>query len=415
MACSTGFTTPDYLNKDFMRQTLEYGLRLVNLEIVDIRLRNLTVGGENYCSNIYGVSIRYKTEAGKESEKYLIIKSMPMDKQILLGRLSIYCKETIFYLDIMPKLETLMCCSNETWILGAKHYYSTTTPIQTIVVEDLCRQGFEEQSRQIGLDKMHASAVMRKLGEYHALTMCLIEKQPDNIKGSFQFGLINKEAVESEAFKSLFGSQLLKLTTLITDYPGFDKISKKLLRYYDNLRERVLNAVYPLKGTINVLNHGDLWVNNLLFRSVENQNIPEVRFIDYQFCFYGSLGFDINYFLITSVQLDVLKQHKEELITIYFKALISTLEILPYEHKLPTFDQILKEVHEREGYGFFVAFAFFPLMSMLGLDSQDNSLQKLQVEEFARQKIELMFKSNPRTMDTLRYLLKYYDDLGIFD
>lgn len=64
-----------------------------------------------------------------------------------------------------------------------------------------------------------------------------------------------------------------------------EPISKKLLKYYDHFTERVLESVYPLRGNVNVLNHGDLWVNNMFFKYDSNSakcKMPnEVRFVSF--------------------------------------------------------------------------------------------------------------------------------------
>ncbi|XP_054731374.1 uncharacterized protein LOC129239688 [Anastrepha obliqua] len=410
---------PNYFNTEFFKRTLENGLRTGDLKILGISIENLTMGGENYCSNIYRAIIKYKSVEDQQHEQTVIIKNMPKQKQGVLSRLNIYRKETIFYLDIKPKVEALMWYLGEPWNLAARHFHSTTEPEQNIVFEDLSVRGFTLESRQAGLDLAHARIVMKKLGEYHALTMVMAEREPDIIIDHYTFGLLNTDSIKTVAFKALFGAQLLKLATLISEYPDLEAISKKLLKYYDHFTERVLESIYPLRGEVNVLNHGDLWVNNLFFKydskSLKFRAPSEVRFIDFQLCYYGSIGFDINYFLNTSVQLDVLKNDRESLIETYYDSLMRSLKGLPYVAPLPKFTDVLREIAQREAFGFFVAFGFFPLMSMFSMDSHDNSLEKFYDEEFARRKIELMFQSNPRTMETLKYALKRFDDLKVLD
>ncbi|XP_014102554.1 uncharacterized protein [Bactrocera oleae] len=410
---------PNYFNMEFFKRALENGLRMGDLKILGISIENLTMGGENYCSNIFRATIKYKTSEDQQTEQTIIVKNMPKQKQSVLSRLNIYRKETIFYLDIKPKMEALMWHLDKPWNLAARHFHSTTEPEQNIMFEDLSMLGFMLESRQVGLDLAHAQIVMQKLGEYHALTMLMAERSPAIIIDHFAFGLLNIDSIKKEAFKALFGAQLLKLATLVAEYPTMEPISKKLLKYYDHFTERVLESVYPLRGNVNVLNHGDLWVNNMFFKYESNSTKfkapTEVRFIDFQLCYYGSIGFDINYFLNTSIQLDVLKNHRGSLIETYYDGLVRTLKALPYNNPIPKLTDILEEIAQRESFGFFVAFGFFPLMSMFTMDSQDNSLEKFYDEEFARRKIELMFQSNPRTMETLKYSLQRFDELKVLD
>lgn len=137
--------------------------------------------------------------------------------------------------------------------------------------------------------------------------------------------------------------------------------------------------------------------------------------IDFQLCFYGSLGFDINYFLNTSLELEVLRDRRQELVDIYYRSLVDCLKHLPWSKELPSYEDIMDEIRKREAYGFFVAFGFFPLMSMIGVDSEDNSLKNFHDETFARQKVQLMFEGNTRTLESLKCTLKRLDELKLFD
>jgi len=114
---------PLYLTPQFFRRTLEHGLQRLDLQVMGVQLTNLTRGGENYCSNIYRAQVRYRNAENCVLETSLIVKSMPDEKQAILARLHIYNKETIFYLNIKPKLEALMWRADEAthpWSLAAK-------------------------------------------------------------------------------------------------------------------------------------------------------------------------------------------------------------------------------------------------------------------------------------------------------
>lgn len=160
-----------------------------------------------------------------------------------------------------------------------RHFYSTTQPEQTIIFEDLCCEGYQLKCRQLGLDLPHALLVMRKLAQYHALTMIMAEHEPETIVDRYPFGLLHMDAIKSQPFKLLFGTQLLKLAALISDCEGFGTITRKLYRYHEHFTERVLKSVYPLRGALNVLNHGDLWVNNIFFKYNEQNEVQQAKIV----------------------------------------------------------------------------------------------------------------------------------------
>lgn len=136
--------------------------------------------------------------------------------------------------------------------------------------------------------------------------------------------------------------------------------------------------------------------------------------MDFQNSFFGSPGCDINFFLNSSVQLDVLINRRDFLIKSYCDTLQASLERMHYEH-IPTLAEISMEITSRELYGFFSSYAFLPMVAMRKEDSLDNSLEAMANKEFATKKVKLMFTSNPRTTDTLKFALKRFDKLGIFD
>lgn len=103
-----------------------------------------------------------------------------------------------------------------------------------------------------------------------------------NILQRYAFGLLNMNSCKSDSFKFLFRAQLQKLIEILKQSKDFNiSLIKKLETYSANFTERVLEAVYPLEGKINVLNHGDLWVNNIMFLyGNEDEQLPtDVRFV----------------------------------------------------------------------------------------------------------------------------------------
>lgn len=82
---------------------------------------------------------------------------------------------------------------------------------------------------------------------------------------------------------------------------------------------------------------------------------------------------------------------------------------------IPTLDDIKGEIFARELYGFFSSYAFLPMVAMKKEDSQDNSIEAFANNEFAAKKVKIMFTSNPRTTNTLKYALKRFDALKVLD
>ncbi|XP_023305272.2 uncharacterized protein LOC111687090 [Lucilia cuprina] len=406
---------PAYLNKDFFKAALEDGLREKQIEIRKIIFIESNGGGENYCSKIYRARALYRSfKHHSDKEISLIIKSIAITPATqFLDDLAVFLREKIFYLDVLGKLELLITDGSK---FGAKCLYTTREPMQTIVFDDLTQYGYKLANRQNGLNEEHCIVTLKKLAKFHASSMLLL-KRDKGIRDHFRTGMLDENYVRtSKRFIDFMTLLLRTLANLVKTWEGYENISYKLHRHCDHLIENLVQTGKEKPGELLVLNHGDLWVNNFLFKYAESrpENPIDVLFVDFQNSFFGSPGCDINFFLNSSVQLDVLINRRDFLIESYYETLRESLRSLYYNH-IPTMDDIKIEIYSRELYGFFASYAFLPMVAMKKEDSLDNSIEAFANKEFAAEKVKLMFTSNPRTTDTLKYTLKRFDDLKIFE
>lgn len=136
--------------------------------------------------------------------------------------------------------------------------------------------------------------------------------------------------------------------------------------------------------------------------------------MDFQNCFWGSCGFDIVWLLNSSLKLNVLKEHRQELIRTYYKSLNETLTKIHYPvEEIPTLEDVLMEIRRCEFIGFYISLCEFPFFALERCNSKGlDSSVFTQPEKI--KKLRMLLYDNSRVQETLKYCLKYFDEINLF-
>ncbi|XP_055371363.1 uncharacterized protein LOC129605555 [Condylostylus longicornis] len=398
---------PKLLNKDFFKKSIENGLKISNVIINELDISAGFSGGENYCSQIFRACIKYNHN-NKSNNISLIIKYMDLSgEKIFLEELEVYQREKKMYFEVIPELEKILGGNVK---LSPKCFYAVNEPVTTIVFEDMSQQGYEVSDRINGLDEIHIKILLEKIAKFHAASMILAEKDP-NLMKSFHRGMFH--SMDCLAKDTVFIGNLDYLAdTVDKKWSDFDAIANKIRNIKKKFYDVALKTVELKESTIAVLNHGDLWVNNMMFKKCNN-TVTDVALIDLQLSYYGSLGIDLHYFMNTSIPTEILKTKRYELLRFYFGHLKNTLKILNYK-KIPTWEEFKNEIHSTEFYGFFAYEAILPVICLDKEASKDNSFETFTDEKKSLENREKVINSK-RFIEMSKYSLDRFDELGILD
>jgi len=152
----------------------------------------------------------------------------------------------------------------------------TDLPQQVIVMQDLKAHGFKMADRTRGLDLQHGLLVMKQIGRYHGASAVLQQKKPESLL-YFHESLYGSKAFE--ACEDFFRTGPTNLAQEVAKWPHYrDKFSEKLLNLAENAYTKFIDSVKRCEEEFNVLCHGDLWLNNIMFRySQETGEVTDTR------------------------------------------------------------------------------------------------------------------------------------------
>ncbi|XP_055698644.1 uncharacterized protein LOC129799061 [Phlebotomus papatasi] len=404
-------SVPENLNRNFFENVLKCGFKLKNFELISYDMQLASSPGDNYCSTIYRVVISYRGENGKDDKVQCIVKHIENSgaSKVLLDNNNVYKKEVEMLKNIMPRLSELAGGT----VFAPKLYYTVDLEDAKIVAMEDLGTNHKMVDRKLLLDFDHCEIVLKKLGQLHGASMVLAEETPSKMD-LFTSGLITGSVENPGLAQAALSGNFPMLCETVKTWPGFEKISEKL----EKLKPRIWTMFYEYAQMKNekyrVLNHGDFWINNFLFKYDEKTGKPiHCIPIDLQFSYYTSPAHDLQYFLNSSPKLEVRENYREKLLRIYYEAFTETLENVKHKN-IPTFDDLLEEMRKREIYGFFTMANVLPVVLMERQSDKGSGLDGLTNEESAKDMIKIMF-TGKRYTESCKRSLKWFDSVKFFD
>ncbi|XP_046400458.1 uncharacterized protein LOC124166809 isoform X2 [Ischnura elegans] len=275
-----------------------------------------------------------------------------------------------------------------------------------VLMEDLKDAGYSMVDRMVGLDLDQSLLVMRSLGKLHAFSYCLQQKDPVTFQSIVKLTPETWMVPDGKGHReSVYQKCALAAAAAIRErYPSAaDALTDRLREGLFKLMTKSVTA----RDRYSVINHGDVWINNLLFRKRSKGGSWEVKFVDYQMVRYCTPAADLSYFLLTSVERTIREKCFDELLKEYHSTLVRWLDHfgVPTLRSTLPYAELEDQMKKYSFFGIGMALTFLPLYYIGNQDAPD--VERVDDSSFGfLQKVHALGLENKEARENLSSVIK---------
>ncbi|XP_037922255.1 uncharacterized protein LOC119658712 isoform X1 [Hermetia illucens] len=376
----------EYLNDGYIHKILN-AYEKQEVEILKYEVESATKKGENFASSLSRLRMQYCLGQNGHTKTLTTIVKSRLGGEVLAeieSEFSIFDRESQVYKIILGECEDMLKSIGDDTHFGPRAIYVDD---RIIVLEDLKEQGYTMENVRKGLNKEHCSRILEKLAKFHATTRVLYCKKPE----LFKYHIVGNIGEVRTPLHTIYENTIETCTKFVSSKEDLSQYANKLETYGKDIIKKLINIFSRDPNGFNVLNHGDMWVNNFLFKS-DGKDL-DVLFVDFQEGFFGSPGIDFNYFIYSSWSDDVFRNHRKDLIKLYLKTLQDTLKKLG-DDNLPSLEIINKEIHSKGDHGLITACCMYPILTTDHPDLADPAIFVLNDEESKETRMKVFDSNN---------------------
>jgi hypothetical protein len=407
---------PDWLNKEFLKSAIQNEVSGSNIEVTKYDAQLAVSSDNNLAGCLLRVRVEYsftdKNHTNSTGTKHLVVKSLPKSQIMLtvMTQTGIFKRETDMYLVALP---TMYRVAEE--LTGSKIQYLTSRCVYSepniLVLEDLNHMGYKMADRRSGLDLPHCQLALRSLARFHGMSVAL-HRQDASSMTLFK-EVFYKE--EQRAFLSSFfenGAQVL--ASVVAKWSGYERFADKIRKMAETIVTKTIEIVKPKENSLSVLNHGDFWTNNMLFKYSSGSEVAEeIMFVDFQQSRFSSPALDLQYFMYTTPSQEVRYNHMDDLLETYHAELRKMLQVLGCSDVEFTYEHLKKEFEDKAYFGLFTACAFLSIMLVDPKECKD--LENMKPDDLRAVEGNPMEKAFSGTLyrETFQQLLLHFESTGL--
>ncbi|EDW82231.1 uncharacterized protein Dwil_GK25686 [Drosophila willistoni] len=371
------------LPNETVRQTLRKLLEKLWPDRIstEFELERASAKGDNYLGVVWRICVR--------PEGSLVLKLPPQNsvrRKQFFAR-PCFLRESLAYENFLPLVAEFQGERNvpheEQFTQYARcHACRLDEPNECIVLEDLCRAGYDLHDRFAELPVECVRLVMRAYGKLHATSLAIKQQWPDRLKDCQSLVDIFEQRRDDHSLGVYFKN--LKQSALGSLCPVKDHHYVERLEAYFGLGT-FFELLLPLIGGKNcepyaVVCHGDCWNNNIMYRlsKPEQDNDDkggrplDVRLIDWQLMRYASPITDLAYFFFSCTSRDFRGKYYKSMLETYYTEMAQQLTRLGESaDELFPLQAFNEQLQSKCAVGLLLAMMVLPIVTMRGQDVPD--------------------------------------------
>uniref|UniRef100_A0A182S765 CHK domain-containing protein n=1 Tax=Anopheles maculatus TaxID=74869 RepID=A0A182S765_9DIPT len=345
-----------FVNSLFLTNLIQtqYGESEVKIKAYDVEPASVDINDPYARSSMNRILIKYTSkENPTEAVITFVAKIQPTEGLLVeqFKKTDVFEKEILMYKSVLPSLVTAISKLGSVIELAPQLIYSSETPSDLVVLEDLTARGYSVENQTLGLSYEQSKMAIEKLAFFHAASAALLSEN-GQLFAKFSKGTFHNEHKDKlNYFPDAIRTAGEIAAELGISQPMADKLQKLPAK---TLQKAIEAYESDFKG-LKVLNHGDFWTNNILFKYQGNELVDAIFFIlilisnkkkqvDFQNCVLGSPIIDLVYFLASSPAYDVQEKHRDELVYIYHETLVLLLQKMGYMKAVPSLLELQVEL-----------------------------------------------------------------------
>ncbi|XP_063932724.1 uncharacterized protein LOC135144619 isoform X4 [Zophobas morio] len=295
-----------------IQKWLKVALAEENLKSFSYEITGTSEKGDGYIGDVIFVIVTGTDKQGKNKDYDLALKcsksSAALMESVPVFRKT-FVRESYLYHHVFPLFKQFQVSK------GIENPFDSVPKCYgiykdefryVIVLENLKKLGYDLWPKAKPLTREVIDIVIKDYAKLHATSVALEEQHPEKFQKLLEGCSedLVKQIIETAGFADMFEDAVEEVYELLTDAVKND-ILNQWLKLKDKVRFILGEMTFGVDD-LKVINHGDSWVNNFLykFENEEKTTVSRVAILDWQVSKFTSPMTDLSYFLFAGISKD---------------------------------------------------------------------------------------------------------------